>query len=80
MVKCVGLTKFAQNFTCPYRKWRESPAPSYPVVEEELGHWTQPGGTIYGVIISGIQKTQAILGDRNLLEDFKGRAALRLAS
>jgi prolycopene isomerase len=26
------------------------------------GHWTQPGGGIYGVIVSGLQTAQAVLG------------------
>ncbi len=30
------------------------------------GHWTQPGGGVYGVVSSGIQTAQAVLGvDRN---------------
>jgi prolycopene isomerase len=26
------------------------------------GHWTQPGGGIYGVIVSGVQTAQTVLG------------------
>jgi phytoene dehydrogenase-like protein len=40
------------------------------------GHWTQPGGGIYGVIVSGIQTAQLILGYKNigdLFEDLGGR-------
>lgn len=30
------------------------------------GHWTQPGGGIYGVIVSGLQTAQAVLGYINV--------------
>ena len=32
------------------------------------GHWTQPGGGVYGVVVSGVLTAQAILG-RNLFEE-----------
>jgi prolycopene isomerase len=40
------------------------------------GHWTQPGGGIYGVTVSGIQTAQMILGYKNigdLFEDIGGK-------
>ena len=39
------------------------------------GHWTQPGGGIYGVVVSGIQTAQIILGYKDipaLFEDLSG--------
>jgi len=49
------------------------------------GHWTQPGGGIYAVTMSGIQTAQMILGYRTyqrLFEELGGKApnAKRLAS
>lgn len=29
------------------------------------GHWTQPGGGLYGVVISGLQTARMILGYKN---------------
>ena len=37
------------------------------------GHWTQPGGGVYGVLVSGIQTAQIILRDTNLLNGLVGR-------
>jgi len=45
------------------------------------GHWTQPGGGIYGVTVSGIQTAQMILGYKDigdLFEDLGGRAPSKL--
>ena len=38
------------------------------------GHWTQPGGGIYGVVASGLETARAIAGDQ-VLADFVGTAA-----
>ena len=35
------------------------------------GHWTQPGGGIYGVVVSGVQTAQTILGYRNIESMFR---------
>ena len=35
------------------------------------GHWTQPGGGIYGVVASGLQTARAVAGDE-VLADFVG--------
>jgi len=40
------------------------------------GHWTQPGGGIYGVVVSGIQTAQMILGFtdfQSMFEDLAGK-------
>ena len=36
----------------------ETPVPGLRMV----GHWTQPGGGIYGVVSSGVQTAQRVLG------------------
>jgi prolycopene isomerase len=43
------------------------------------GHWTQPGGGIYGVVVSGVLTAQAILG-RNLFEEMGDPSPVRPAS
>jgi prolycopene isomerase len=44
------------------------------------GHWTQPGGGVYGVIVSGIQTAQMIIGDRDLFKDLGARESSQLTS
>ncbi len=36
------------------------------------GHWSQPGGGIYGVLVSGVQTAQMILGYKSIQEMFAG--------
>jgi prolycopene isomerase len=35
------------------------------------GHWTQPGGGVYGVVASGLETARAVAGDE-VLADFVG--------
>ncbi len=36
------------------------------------GHWTQPGGGIYAVAVSGFQTAQIVLGYRSSRDFFRG--------
>ena len=57
--------------------WEPSPeqiGPNRPGNESSIGglyfagHWSAPGGGVYGVTVSGVQTAQAILGSKNLAE------------
>jgi len=48
----------------PGRPGTQTPVPGLHLV----GHWTQPGGGIYGVVTSGVQAARAILGHRREIE------------
>jgi len=44
----------------PGRPGSQTPIPGLHLV----GHWTQPGGGVYGVVMSGVQTARTILGHR----------------
>jgi phytoene desaturase len=57
----------------PARLGNETPLPGLYLA----GHWTQPGGGIYGVVTSGVQTARAVLGcarEADLWERLRGEA------
>jgi prolycopene isomerase len=67
------LERYTRNTQGALYGWELSPrniGPGRPGTQTPIqglhlvGHWTQPGGGVYGVVTSGVQATRAILGHR----------------
>ena len=67
------LERYTRNTSGALYGWELSPrnvGPGRPSAQTPIeglhltGHWTQPGGGIYGVVTSGVQTARAILGHR----------------
>jgi prolycopene isomerase len=67
------LERYTRNSSGALYGWELSPrnvGPGRPGAQTPIeglhltGHWTQPGGGIYGVVTSGVQTARAILGHR----------------
>jgi phytoene desaturase len=86
------MERYTLNTAGAIYGWELSPAqvgPSRPAQRTPVeglylaGHWTRPGGGVYGVTVSGVQTAQMILGHRTITELFDSMipsAALRVAS
>ena len=75
------MERYTLNTAGAIYGWEHSPAqvglsrPAQRTPIEGLylsGHWTRPGGGVYGVTVSGVQTAQTILGHRTIAELFGG--------
>lgn len=74
------MERYTLNLTGAIYGWEVSPAQvgrgrlphRTPVKGLYLsGHWTQPGGGIYGVLVSGVQTAQIVLGYKSISSMFQ---------